>query len=192
MFSWRSSLEACTDPARLLAFAAHCAESARRTNRELDEAQRALRMTDPSELDRVRQAVTRVADEAKEIIAEQRFFGNSSVSTEGWEDWWVALDAPPEVATEPAPRPQNVWSYYVETFSSGSSQSSGPYSLEQAVKAFHQPLNSSQSRVLTCDGNPDPNNLKIRDVAYYHKGSKYWSGYEDTTPEEFAALRGHT
>lgn len=184
--SWKTSLEACIDSARLLAFAAQCADSARRTNRELDEALAALRRIDPSELERLRRAVLRVADEAAEIIAEQRFFGNGSVSTSGWDGWWVAP------TDEAAPRPQNVWVYYVETFSSGSSQSSGPYSLEEAVKAFHQPLNSSQSRVLSCDGNPDPNNLKIRDVAYYPKGALYWSGYEDTTPEEFEALRGHT
>lgn len=137
----------------------------------LDDA--VARLAEAVELEAVRVEVLTIAEEARDLISEQLFFGNTSVTTEGWDIWWSFVVPPSN------------WDYYITTSDGGSW---GPYTLRQGVTEFHKPVYGGVGKTLLCDRSPDPGDFNIRPIASYPVGAKSWSKCEGVTAEEHEAL----
>lgn len=176
--TWKESLLSTTDPLRLVAFASYAAGSL--SSRELDAAQTRLRRL-PTEglidLHELRLAALNVAKEASDIIDEQRFFGNRSVSREGWDEWWVTQPAQEDDEQPQVAAPIDEKRYFINTVLGKSEV----MNLRDAVSNFKAHHNHVAVTLCSVEG--------PRVVAVTPKGGLYWRGYPDTTQEEFEALR---
>lgn len=167
-------MSAETDLSRLVAFATYAVASAKRESPEIREAQHSLRVAADDDLEAVRSAVMRIAVEAADIIDEKRFFGDRSVSTDGWDAWW---SGPKASSSSSGPGP---W-YYIHYVDESCRT---PYGALGDVARVFTALHTYKEMDLCCYENGEH-----RVIAQIPKGAKYWSGTSLMTEDEREALR---
>jgi hypothetical protein len=176
--SWKEAVLAEPDPTRLVAFAAYAAGSL--SSRQLDAAQTHLRRIPTEDLVELRIMALKVAEEAKDLIEERRFFGDRSVSTEGWDAWWASLPQAPETL------PEEKCYYVIHRDDAGNRTfTSDLFSLKEAAKLFTTRLDYDQRSLYYVD-------IKInrdRLVAYYSLGASLWSSSIRATDQECQMLQ---
>jgi hypothetical protein len=171
--SWKAAVSAETDLSRLVAFATHAIASAKRESPEIREAQHSLRVAADDDLEGTRFAVMRIAVEAADIIDEKRFFGDKSVSTSSWDEWWSDPKASSS-SSDPGPR------YYIHYVDESCRTPYG--ALGDVARAFTAP-HTYKLMNLCCFENGEH-----RVIAKLLKGAKHWNGTSLITEGEREAL----
>lgn len=171
--NWKAAVSAETDLERLVAFATHAVESAKRESPEIREAQHSLRVEgDDHDLEAVRSAVMRIAVEAADIIDEKRFFGDRSVSTDDWDEFWSGTK--PKAAEDTGP-----W-YYIHYVAESCRTPYG--ALGDVARVFKAPHTYKEMNLCCFE------NGEHRVMAVMPRGAKYYSMTSLITDEEREVL----
>ena len=167
--SWKLAVLS-SSPDRLKAFALYAVGKVNRETPELREALARLRMVEGLEATR---AALDVLREAEDVIEEQRFFGDRSVSTSSWDAWWSDPKASSS-SSDPVP-----W-YYIHYVDESCRTPYG--ALGDVARAFTAP-HTYKSMNLCCFENGEH-----RVIAKLLKGAKHWNGTSLMTEDEREAL----